>query len=283
MNLREIKREFLDVPIGRIDEPELPSRSSMDDDLMSELVNSIKIIGLQQPMVLARVGDRFEVIAGHRRRIACERAGLVSAPAIVYPSKDAGQEAIKYAENRHREELNPADEAIWFAELLERDCGNDTNRLAERLGEKRHYVEGRLLLFSGDTEIFEALRAGKIKIGVAHELNKCSDQLMRRYYLDCAIRGGATIAVVVGWIQQWRESLGPRGEDGSVSTPASPPGAVPQTDYFRCYVCGKSHNVHLMQPINVHHSCRDAILDPLLGREPVAASDVPPDPDPRRI
>jgi len=89
VNLAEITREFSELALALVDEPALPSRSTMDDEKMRELVGSIRANGLLQPMIVARVGERYEVVAGHRRRIACARAGLFVAPCIVYPSKDA--------------------------------------------------------------------------------------------------------------------------------------------------------------------------------------------------
>lgn len=265
MNLVSIAREFKEVPIGLIDDPELPSRTSMDDTAMDELVANIRAIGMQQPMIVARVGDRFEVIAGHRRRLACLRAGLAAAPCIIYPSKDGAHVAIQYAENRFREELNPADEAILFAELLERDCGGDVDTLCARLGEKRPYVENRLLLLR-DADVFEALRANQLtKVGIALQLLRVTDPTMRRYYLDAAIRGGATVAVVSGWVTDWQQSIRSRQTDPSEPVQASAPAPVPLTNYFTCCVCGGTHNVHTMQPVNVHGDCKTAILDRLLA------------------
>lgn len=265
MNLAQSPREFRELPIGLLDDPELPSRSSMDDDAMSELVTSIRAIGLQQPMIVARVGDRFEVIAGHRRRIAVGRAGLVVAPCIIYASKDAAQIAIQYAENRFREELNPADEALLFAELLERDCGSDVDVLCEKLGEKRGYVENRLLLLR-DANVLEAVRQDNgIRVGVALQLLKVTDLSMRRYYLDAAIRGGATVAVVSGWVQEWQAQERARTGEPAPVIASAPASAMPLVDYFRCYVCGKNHDVHTMQPVNVHAACKTAILDELIA------------------
>lgn len=265
MNLATIPREFKEVPIGLIDDPELPSRSQMDEQQLDELVSSIRAIGLQQPMIVARAGERFTIIAGHRRRIASARAGLVVAPCIIYPTQSAALHAIQYAENRHREELNAADEAIWFSELLERDCGGDVDVLCERLAEKRAYVEGRLLLFSGDHDVFEKLRDGKIKIGVAQQLNRCTDPQYRRYLLYQAIIGGATVGVVNGWITDWQRTV--RLESGA-SAPASSspaPAPIPDTDYFRCYVCKGTEHVHLMRPLNVHDYCELAVLRRLVA------------------
>lgn len=265
MNLANIVREFREIPLGLIDAPELPSRTAMDEQLLDELTASIRNVGLVNPITVARVDGRHEVIAGHRRTLACKRAGLVAVPCIVYPTKEAALEAIKYAENRHREELNPADEAIWFHELLERDCGGDVDQLCEQLGERRSYVEGRLLLFQGDPLVFQALQEGRIKIGVAHKLNECTDERMRRYFLDAAIRGGATVAVVAGWIMDWKRDNGAQPPAGGNIVAPSAPAPVPETDYFRCACCNGTDNVHLMVPVNMHGYCKQAIFDKLIG------------------
>lgn len=264
MNLREVTREFRELPLAAIDAPALPSRSQMDEERMDELVASIRELGLIQPISVARVGDRYEVIAGHRRRIAAERAGLAAIPCVVYPSSALSLEAIKVDENARREDWNPADEAIYFNELLETRCDGDVDRLCDAVKRKRAYVEGRLLLFQGDEVVFEQLRAGKIAIGIAHELNRCTDQAHRRMFLDQAIRGGATVAVVRGWIEDWkRYAIHLDGQPAAATTPA-PLAPIPETNFFTCYVCRGTDNVHTMRPVNIHTHCELAILKPAL-------------------
>ena len=253
------------MPLGLIDAPNLPAREKMDEDKLDELAASIRTIGLIQPLILARTGVRYEVIAGHRRLLACDRAGLIAVVAVVYPNPSAALEAIKFGENRYREDLNAADEAIWFTELLERDCGGDVDRLCAQLGEKRPYVEGRLNLFRGDVKIFEALQAERISIGIASELNKCPDEQYRRYLLHQAILGGATISVVRAWLLDWKQSTAHLSGEPATPNPMSTPAPIPQTDFFRCYVCGETNDVYLMQPVNIHGYCLRAILDKLLA------------------
>lgn len=264
MTIATIRRELLDVPVGLIDAPALPSRSQMDDQKLDELTASLRAIGLQQPLTLARTGERFEVIAGHRRSIAAARAGLVTVPALVYPSRDAALEAAKFAENYYREDLNPADEAIWFSELLDRDCDGDVDKLCAQLHLKRSFVEGRLLLFQGDAEIFNALRAGKITIGVAHQLNRCKATNYRRMLLHQAIVGGATTSVVSGWIMDWENQDRAQGVTTAAPAVEPAPAPVPETNYFTCACCLGTDNVHLMKPINIHDHCFRAIVWPLL-------------------
>jgi ParB family chromosome partitioning protein len=266
MSVAQLACSFELVPLSRINPPELPARTQMDEDKLAQLEASVRALGIHTPLVLARDGDRYEVVAGHRRWTVANKLLLATVPARVYASKSIELEAIKLSENLDREPLNAADEAIWFSDLLERHCGNDTNRLAELVKRTRDYVEGRLLLFRGDPRVFEELQAGHIKIGVAHAINKCPDDKYRRMMLYHAVHDGASVAVVEGYLSQWKRQTydGQLQPGNGGETPA--PGPVTQTNYFTCYICGKDDNVHLMQPVNIHGHCRLAILDPLLGK-----------------
>lgn len=265
MSVAAIAREFLELPLSLIDEPALPSRSSMDDQKMDDLAESIRANGLLQPMVVARTGERYEVIAGHRRWHASTRAGLEKVPCIVYPSKSDALLVVQAHENARREDLNAADEAIWFMELLEQHCGGDIEKLCALVGEKLNYVDNRIALFRGDADVFKALQTGQIKIGVAHELNKCSDAHWRRYYLDCAIRGGATIAVVDGWIREWKQNIADQPQAPQPVAAEEPGIAETAHNPFTCVICGKADNAHLIRQLNIHQHCDLAILRPLLA------------------
>lgn len=258
------KPEPRDVPIGLIDAPVNPARISMDEEKLDELAQSIRKLGIIQRLVIARTGDRYEVIAGHRRLLAATRVGLAVVPADVYPSKDAALEGIKHAENRFREEMTAAEEAVYFDELLNGPAAGDVDRVCNIVGERRSYVEDRLLLLQGSREVFDALAAGKIKIGVATDLNKVTDERVQRAILHDAIQNGYTVAVVRGMVMEWKRGID-RG-DAPLPPPESAPspGPVVQSHYFRCLVCGKTDDVPAMQPHNIHHHCKKAILDQML-------------------
>ncbi len=259
-----LRPELRTIPIGAIDEPALPSRTSMDDTKMDELVGSMRAIGFISVLVVVAVGERFEVVAGHRRRIAAGRAGVVTVPCLVYPSKDAALEAVQHAENRHREDLNPADEAIWFQQLFDLHPDDGTDGVAARVGESRAYVEGRLALFQGDEEVFRALEQGRITIGVAQQLNRIGEVMGRRHLLDQALRNGATVGIVKGWVEEWKRSMEPvlRHVTGDG---APPPSAIPMLDdYFTCHLCELKEHPQSMRPIQMHDYCVQAVLVPAL-------------------
>ena len=253
------------LPLTLLLEPPNPSRTAMDEDKLEELARSIRTLGVLQHLIVVPAEGKYEIIAGHRRYHAAKMAGAIVVPCDVYASREHANEATQHAENRFREDLSVADEAAWFDELLERKCGGDVDRLAAYLGEKRAYVEGRLLLFQGDQRVYEALGAGKITFGVAQLLNRCDDEQHRRMLLYQAIQGGATIAVVTGWIAEYVQLHKPANKNQPAPAEAAYAGPVAETNYFTCTLCGKSDQVHQMQPVNMHTYCKQASFDAMLG------------------
>ena len=204
--------KFRILPTAAIAEPEHPARTTMDDDRMNSLVVSIRALGVLEPLhVLPVAGDLFEVVAGHRRLKAARIAGVSKLPCIVLES-DALAEAVKIHENLEREDLSPADEAIFYAELFETH-GEDTDAVAELVKRSRDHVENRLNLLRGDKRVFAALAEGKIPIGVAFELNRIDREDDRLFHLDYAKQHGVTVAGA----RQWRVDANRRA---ALSSPA---------------------------------------------------------------
>ncbi|MGH2669563.1 MAG: ParB/RepB/Spo0J family partition protein [bacterium] len=260
-----VDREYREaVPLDVIDEPALAARATMDERKLEELAADISTRGVIFPLALVRVGARYEIIAGHRRYLASRMAGRVVVPALIYPTKDAALEGIKLVENILREDLNPAEEALYLRQLLERVERQDTDVLAVQLGVPRERVEQRLALLRLDPDTFEALRRGTIRVGIAQQLQRVTDLEMRRYFLDAAIRGGATTTVVTAWVTQWQRDVGERAR------PAAPAPAAPSTPSmetapaFTCACCGRTDNVHLMRPMFFHQHCWLANVVPML-------------------
>ncbi len=256
---------FRIIPLADIDAPELPSRTEMDDTRMEELVASIRSLGFISVLVLVAIGGRFRVVAGHRRSIAARLAGLFSVPCFVYDSESAALDAIQHAENRHREDLSVTDEAIWFAQLLEQHADEGTDGVAARVGESRGYVENRLLLLRGCERVFAALAAHTINIGVAIELNKCTEDRHRWMLLGMAVDGGATVSIVRRWVTEWKTIHLPAAPAPVVDGSESAPGPVLLDEYWTCRVCGERDNTPSMRPMNAHDYCWRQLLDARTG------------------
>lgn len=221
--------------------------------------------GLIQPISVIDENGRYVVLAGHRRTIAARALGWTNIAARVYPAGTSLAAVVQVHENAIREDLNPAEEAQWWWELLERECEGDTNKLAALLKLSREHVERRLALKTGDPDIFSALGQGLIGAGVAEELNRIKDRPRRVMYLDAAVRGGATRALVRQWRQQG-EALDAIQTVAPVSAEAISEAAMPAAPpRMACELCDQGVETGAIEMMYVHRHCRRSMIDRLLA------------------
>lgn len=260
-----VARQTVVIDLTKIDAPDLDARIARDPEKLEELSRDILRRGLIEPIKVFEKGARFEVVDGFRRYLATKQAGLVAIECFVYPTKSIALEGVKYAANIFREDMSPAEEAIMFRELLRVECAGDIERLAALVGKKISYVDARLQLVLGDELVFDAVKDRKITLGVAALLNTIDKPDWIRYYLHHAITTGATVGVVTGWVQEYKTL-----HADNVQAPAQPIDPTPAAamiaayDPNRCAVCRKSDH-RMTKQINVHVSCEEAILEPLLA------------------
>lgn len=265
MSAAPTSRSTVVIALDLIDAPQLDARIERDPEKLEELSRDILRRGLIEPIKVVTMGERYEVVDGFRRFLATKHAGLTSIECFVYPSKELALEGIKYAANIFREDMSPAEEAIMFLELYKHECGEDIERVAALCGKSINYIDNRLQLVMGDELVFAAVKDRKISLGVAAELNKIDKADYRRYYLQHAIKGGSTVSTVAGWVQEYITIYADRIEAPPPPAPAAAVGGyTPTYDPMRCAVCNKSDH-RLTVQVNVHASCQEAILDPLLA------------------
>ena len=258
-------RTLRSVPVHLLDPPVRDVRFDRDEEKLEELAQDLRRRGLIEPLKIVAVGERFEVVDGHRRFLAARRACLPFVEAFVYPTKDAALDGIKYAANAYREDMSPAEEARFFYALYEGECEHDLARVAAMVGKKLSYIENRIALLEGDDDVFLAVRDRTITLGVAAELNKLPDASWRRYYLGHAIRGCATVSIVSGWVMDWKTThAGPAAPASSVPVIA-PIVPGPVYDPLRCVVCGKSDRRFIPEQLSVHTHCKQANLWPMIA------------------
>src|SRR3954469_10975576 len=112
----------VEADIDRLEPNAFQPRGHMDDARLQELAQSIRANGIIQPIVVRRVGDRFQIIAGERRWRAAKVAGLVRVPIVVRdvaPGKEQSLLEMALIENIQRENLNPIEEALAYRRLTD--------------------------------------------------------------------------------------------------------------------------------------------------------------------
>jgi ParB/RepB/Spo0J family partition protein len=261
------------IPLALIDEPAHAVRSTFDEVQLAELATSISDMGLIQPIIVKPAGERFEVIAGHRRLIACQIARLDPVPCLVREPGAVDPNAVKIAENYYRENVNPAEEAAFLEELLRTRCGGDTDNLAALIKHSRSYVEDRLMLNRGDPEILAALKRRDISLTVARELNRVKDSDLRLVYLHAAIRGGATAGVIRNWRTTEVQNFSSTESGDAAAASAINAAAAFQPHEMRCLFCGEADEPERIEHLWLHKHCR-RYVEKLLNVAP--AADVAP-------
>ena len=135
----------LSIAIDLVDRSPFQPRQTMTDEGLQELANSIRSQGLIQPIVVRKIADRYELIAGERRWRAAQIAGLQDIPAVIKQADDQAAAAMVLIENLQRENLNPVEEAVAIANLITQF--NWTHQeVAEVLGKARATVSNSLRL-----------------------------------------------------------------------------------------------------------------------------------------
>lgn len=265
---------LIEIPQAKIREPVHDVRIRIDDKDLEELAESIRTVGLLQPIVVRPIGDEYEVVTGHRRQLATRKLGMDPVTCLVLDPEGAeAQMAQRLHENIYRVDLTPIEEAAVYAELFEQLL--DTDKVAAAVRRSRAVVERRLALLELDDRIREALDEKKIPLGVAEELQKVKDETKRHYLLACAISDGATADKVRQWrkefepIQFVREGDPLPGGRGALHEMRS-------ADVSHCWLCGSNEDQHAMRVAMIHTYCDRQYRNALLAQQPVGGPDGEP-------
>lgn len=168
--------EFRTIPLSDIGESPHNPRSDYDLEDLEELSDSIREMGILEPLLVrpryatdeARPPGRFfpfELVAGHRRRRAAMMAGKVDAPCLVRELDDAQALEAALVENGQRADVTPLDEATAFERL--RELGRTSEQIAAKIGRSLAYVEQRLRLLALAPEVLDLMERGRLLMGGA--------------------------------------------------------------------------------------------------------------------
>jgi ParB family chromosome partitioning protein len=170
---------LLEIPVGAVQPNPRQPRTLFEDEAMESLARSIEEVGVLQPIVVRKVGDGFELIAGERRLRAARLAGLATVPAVVRESDETESLREALIENIHREDLNPIELAEAYRELLD-ELGLKQETLAERLGISRSNIANTIRLLQLPREVQQLLAERRIQAGHGRALLSLGDAEAQR-------------------------------------------------------------------------------------------------------
>ncbi|MFC1753498.1 ParB/RepB/Spo0J family partition protein, partial [Thermoproteota archaeon] len=157
------------IPVTEIRPNPYQPRAFFDDEALQTLASSIKTHGLNQPIIVRKKDEYYELIAGERRYRACQMAEISTVPAIIKNVSDKESLQIALVENLEREDLNAIEEANGYRRLIE-EFDLTHNKIAEIFGKSRSAVTNTLRLLNLPEEIQKAVMAGDLSEGHARTL-----------------------------------------------------------------------------------------------------------------
>lgn len=187
---------FDEVPIGSITPNPRQPRQDFDEETIAELADSIREVGLLQPVVVRPVmPGHYELIVGERRWRAAQQANLDRVPAIVRetPETDLLRDAL--IENLHREQLNPLEEAAAYQQLLD-DFGATHDQLAKRIGRSRPHITNTLRLLNLPNSVQKRIAAGVLSAGHARALLAVEDPEQQEHLAYRIVAEGLSVRAV---------------------------------------------------------------------------------------
>lgn len=166
--------QFAEIPVDSIRPNPKQPRTVFDEDALAELVESVREVGVLQPVVVRAVEGGYELIMGERRWRAVQAAGLTSIPAIIRETGDGDLLRDALLENLHRSQLNPLEEAAAYQQLLE-DFGCTQEELATRIHRSRPQISNTLRLLKLPAVVQRRIAAGVLSAGHARALLGLAD------------------------------------------------------------------------------------------------------------
>jgi len=159
-----------EISIEQIEANPNQPRREFNDEALQDLANSIKEIGIVQPITLRQIAEnRFQIIAGERRWRASQMMGLKSIPAYIRTIKDENVMELALVENIQREDLNAIEIALAYEQLLSGE-GMTQEKVSERVGKSRTAITNYLRLLKLPAQVQMALQKKEIDMGHARAL-----------------------------------------------------------------------------------------------------------------
>ena len=196
--------EISEIAISDIIPNPTQPRTEFDEEALAELADSIRELGLIQPITVKRDGEKYIIISGERRWRASQRAGLESIPAYIREVDDTTLHAMALVENIQREDLNAIEISLGMQRLVE-ECGLTQEALATRLGKKRSTVANYLRLLNLPNEIQYAIKSGAISMGHAKAIASLESRTKQLSLLKRCIKNSLSVHQVEALVRSLSE------------------------------------------------------------------------------
>ena len=177
--------KMLEIEVSKIIPNPTQPRTEFNEEALDELADSIRQLGIIQPITVRKTdNEKYIIISGERRWRAAQRANLESLPAYVREVDDENLHAMALVENIQRQDLNAIEIALGMQRLLE-ECNLTQDALSEKVGKKRSSVANYLRLLKLPNEVQLALKEGLISMGHAKAIAGAPESEQVRLLKKC--------------------------------------------------------------------------------------------------
>jgi len=206
--------DIMRIPMDMIEPNPFQPRMSFGQEALEELTESIRTLGLIQPITVRRKSDgRYQIISGERRFRACQMAGMDMIPAYIRDTNDQGMLEMAIVENIQREDLDPIEVAMSYQRLIE-ECSLTQEQMAVRVGKKRASVTNFLRLLKLPAKIQHDLKVGLLSVGHAKVLLGVEDVKLQEYLCDLVIKDDMSVRQLEEKIKKMSEPKKQPDEQG---------------------------------------------------------------------
>ena len=157
------------LPISDLKPNKYQPRKNFDEINLEDLTNSIKERGIIQPIIVRKSNNensKFEIIAGERRWLAAQRAGIHSVPVVITNVDDLKSLEFAIVENVQRHDLNPLEEAQGYKRLID-EFSYDQEKVSKFIGKSRSYITNSLRILTLPNEVIKLIESNKLSTGHA--------------------------------------------------------------------------------------------------------------------
>ena len=200
---------IMEVSLEDIDPNATQPRTYFDEKALNDLAQSIKTLGVIQPITLRKEGNRFEIISGERRFRASKMAGLKSVPAYIRLVNDQELLEMALVENIQRHDLDPIEVAISYQRLIE-EINLTQEELSERVGKKRSTITNYLRLLKLDPIIQTGMRDGFISMGHGRALINIDNQDVQSDIYHKVVTQNLSVRETEALVKNYQDSLKPK-------------------------------------------------------------------------
>lgn len=209
-----------EIPIAQIRPNAHQPRDHFDEEALGSLAESIREVGVLQPILVRESADGYELIAGERRWRAARRVGLQRIPAIVRTADDATSLEHALVENLHRSDLNALEEAAAYQQLIE-DFSLTHDEVATRVGKSRASISNMLRLLQLPPSIQRAVQTNQLSFGHARALLGTPDRGFQEQLAKRAVSEGLSVRAV-------EDAVRAHNDAGADTTDSAAPPVVPK-------------------------------------------------------